>query len=212
MNLAQIKNAVLPSDTAELLSKIRNYRLNMTLTTDPKLRIGQASMRHTAGAAICKLVWQLGVRDIFEIGVCAGIGASYMLAGAVRSKGVRYRGLEGDPARIKLAKETLYKMFGLTVDWDIIEGHFDDTFDSAVDALSPLEFVYLDGRHKEEPTVYMFEQCVAAMPAGGWILADDLDWSAGMRAAARRIRRHRRIERFDSYAGKELFRIKDAWS
>lgn len=209
MDLKAIATTALPESLMIFFEYILLERKKeMINNAPPSLRVAQASMRHEAGLAVCRLLRALEVRDILEIGTCVGIGAGYMISGAqLTGKRVSYTGLEGNPGRIKLAEETLSILFKQTVDWDIVKGHFDDTFEPTVMELDPLEFVYLDGRHKEQPTVNMFDRCVGAMPGGGWILADDLNWSPGMRAAARQIRARPRVEWVKPYAGKELFKI-----
>ena len=171
---------------------------------EQRLRI--ASMGAEAGTLISQYIWHLKITRILEIGLCAGIGAAYMCSAAERHGRVEYIGLEHDSDKCAIADQTL-KKFCRNTEYTFLCGEFDDTLATALDRAQPLQFVYLDGHHKREPTVRMFNQCVDAMTQGGVIVCDDLGWKA-QGDARWLLQRHPRVTDHWQFAKKDAFTIK----
>lgn len=191
----------------ERCEAIAHHRTKLGSTREgTKLRLRIASMGDAAGRQISRYIKHLGVTDIFEIGTCAGIGAAYMCSAAEANGRVRFHGLEGVEEKRQLALATL-DQFCPNTEVTIHPGHFDDSFEPAVQAASPLRFVYLDGRHQREPSIRMFNRCVDAMPDGGVILCDDLDHNT-MGDCRKKFRNHPRVESHLTFAKKEAYVIR----
>lgn len=194
----------LSDDDLEKCRQIAAYRQEIGKTPQGvSLRVRKASMGALAGRTVMRLIKKLQVTSIFEIGTCAGIGAAYMCAAAEEFGDVTYVGLEGVEARRQLAYQTLQAMCPATTP-NIVSGHFDTSFEEGLSLASPLTFVYLDGRHKYEPSVHMFNRCVENMPQGGWILADDLN-QPGMRQCKQTFMQNERVVQSHKIANKDLF-------
>jgi len=173
-----------------------------------KLRLRQASMGASSGKAIARTIQHLQPTNIFEIGTCAGIGAAYMCTAAeLAGNPVNFVGMEGVPQKTEIALATL-DYFCENTNIHIEQGHFDDTFEIAVQKALPLQFVYLDGRHKKPYTQYMFNHCVKNMPQGGLIICDDL-YQPLQGDVATRLRRHPRVVRTLGVANKLAFVVKE---
>lgn len=173
--------------------------------TGKRLRLRIASMGDAAGRLMARYLLQLQYTRIFEIGTCAGIGAAYMCSAAERNGRVTFHGLEGVEEKRQIAQETL-DLFCPNTEATIHPGHFDDSFEPALAAASPLQFVYLDGRHKREPSIKMFNRCVEEMPDGGVIVCDDLDHQA-MGDCRKKFTKHPRTVSTLAFAKKVAFTI-----
>jgi len=169
------------------------------------LRIHIASMGDNAGRQLTRLIKHLQVSKIFEIGTCAGIGAAYMCSAAELRGPVIYHGMEGVEAKRQIALATLAELCPNT-DVTIHAGHFDDSFEVALAAAASLEFVYLDGRHKRDPSLHMFQRCLECMPNGGTLVADDLSMAA-MGDCRKQFRTHPRVQSYTTFAKKEAYAI-----
>ncbi len=196
-------------DELKICGSIHIHR-HMMGTTDPhdRLRIRQASMGEHAGRQVFGFVKSLGVSRIFEIGTCAGIGAAYMCAGAEQNHdAVTYVGMEGVPEKAALAEETIKRFCPKTC--SIIFGlNFDESFEPALYHAKPLQFVYLDGRHKRQYTLAMWDRVIEEMDEGV-VLCDDLWWPA--QGNARKVMaRNPRVDRIVNFARKDAFIIKPA--
>lgn len=187
-------------------TRIAHRRAGLGATTDgKKLRLRIASMGDAAGRLMSRYVKHLGVTRIFEIGTCAGIGAAYMCSAAEAAGRVTFHGMEGVDEKREVALKTL-ELFCPNTDVTIHPGHFDESFEVALQAAAPLQFVYLDGRHQRGPSVTMFNRCVEEMPDGGIIVCDDLNHAA-MGDCRKKFRNHPRTLSYVSFAQKEAFTI-----
>jgi len=168
-------------------------------------RVRIASMGQLAGRAMSRFIIHHAPSRIFEIGTCAGIGAAYMCSAAEKNGPVQYVGMEGIEAKRELAIETL-EIFCPKTTVEIFPGHFDDSFEPALAAAAPLQFVYLDGRHVPEPTLHMFDRCVEHMPEGGIIVCDDLD-QQGMRGVRAQLNQRSRVAATTAFTKKVAYFI-----
>ena len=172
------------------------------------LRLRQASMGARSGRMLTRFIKHLQPQSILEIGTCAGIGAAYMCTAAEAvGQRIRFVGMEGVPEKTKIALETL-GYFCENTDIHIEHGHFDDTFEVAVEKAGPLQFVYLDGRHKKRYTLHMFNYCVTNMPQGGVIVCDDL-FQPLQGNVSQLLRKNSRVRLVTPIANKLAFIIKE---
>ncbi len=165
----------------------------------------RASMGLKAGRAISRFIIHHAPSKIFEIGTCAGIGAAYMCSAAEKNGPVQFVGMEGVEDKRALAIETL-EIFCPKTTVQIFPGHFDDSFEPALAAASPLQFVYLDGRHVPGPTLHMFDRCVDMMPDGGIIVCDDLD-TPGMKGVRKKLNQRERVAATTGFTQKVAYFI-----
>jgi predicted O-methyltransferase YrrM len=54
----------------------------------------------------------------------------------------------------------------------------------------PIDFLFLDGNHHEEPTMLYFGLALPFLEPGAIVVFDDIGWNDGMRRAWRRIQEH----------------------
>lgn len=173
-----------------------------------ELRLRKASMGARSGRMLTRFIKHLQPQSILEIGTCAGIGAAYMCTAAeAAGQRAKFIGMEGVPEKTKIALETL-DHFCENTDIHIEHGHFDDTFEPAVAKALPLQFVYLDGRHKKRYTLHMFNYCVTHMPHGGVIVCDDL-FQPLQGNVSQLLRKNKRVRLVTPIANKLAFIIKE---
>lgn len=67
-------------------------------------------------------------------------------------------------------------------------GPFQETFEPALRALAPLDFIFIDGHHDEAATVQYFRQALPFMRERAVLVFDDIFWSPGMKRAWETIR------------------------
>ncbi|HTJ12714.1 MAG TPA: class I SAM-dependent methyltransferase [Dinghuibacter sp.] len=114
--------------------------------------------------------------SILELGTSLGITTSYLALGAPSASVVT---CEGAPAVAAVARRN-FASLGLS-SLRVIEGNFDDTLSLA---LAPsLDFVYVDGNHRLEPTLRYFRQMQPFLHADSIVVFDDIHWSEEMEEA-----------------------------
>ena len=62
-------------------------------------------------------------------------------------------------------------------------GKFSDTLAPTIDAMKPVEFMFIDGHHDRDATLHYLEQSRPFLAKRNIVVFDDIDWSDGMREA-----------------------------
>lgn len=114
--------------------------------------------------------------SILELGTSLGITTSYLALGALSASVVT---CEGAPAVAAVARRNFSSLGISSV--SIVEGNFDLTLPSVL--ISPLDFVYVDGNHRLEPTLRYFRQMQPHLHADSIVIFDDIHWSPEMEEA-----------------------------
>lgn len=138
-----------------------------------------------------KLIRQLGARSCLELGTCVGISASYQAAALDLNGGGRLLTLEGAPEIAAIAKQTFSSVQAHNV--SVVVGPFHDTYEKALEAGKPIDFLFNDGHHDHDALLTYFDQSLAFLAGEGVVVFDDIAWSAGMQAAWRTIQEHERV-------------------
>ena len=135
-----------------------------------------------------RLVNHLQPQNILEIGTSLGISALYQASGNPKAKLIT---LEGCKATSEIAKKNFALFPNLNI--EIVQGEFDTTLPSALAKTKEFDYVFIDGNHKLIPTLKYFEACAQKMSANGFMVIDDINWSAEMQQAWEKIKADKRV-------------------
>ena len=135
-----------------------------------------------------RLVNHFNPQNILEIGTSLGITTSYLAS--VKSTN-QIHTLEGCPETVKIAKRT-FETLQLT-NVKLHEGEFDQTLDDVLKSLSSLDFVFIDGNHRRNPTLKYFDTCLTYANKSTVIVLDDIHWSKEMNEAWSIIKQHDKV-------------------
>jgi len=135
-----------------------------------------------------RLVNHLKPKYILEIGTSVGISALYQAMGNPDCKLVTLEGCENTAT---LAAKG-FKEFP-ELDIEVLVGEFSSTIPEALSKLPRLDYVYLDGNHKLEPTLKYFNMCLEKAHNETVFIVDDINWSDEMKTAWNTIRNHSRV-------------------
>lgn len=130
------------------------------------------------GQLLYRLVNHVAPTTIVELGTSVGIGTLY-LASPIKS--ARVITLEGAPEVAAIARKNLDACNLDQV--EIVEGNFDDTLPRVLQNIDSVDFAYIDGNHRLEPTLRYFEQLKAKSHANTVLVFDDIHWSSEMEQA-----------------------------
>lgn len=122
---------------------------------------------------------------ILELGTSFGITTSYFSFANPSSEIIT---MEGAPAIAYIAKQN-FKQLHLT-NIKVVEGNFDETFSSVTSQLSTINFAFIDGNHRKQPTLNYFYQLLNKSTQSTILIFDDIHWSAEMEAAWNEIKQH----------------------
>ena len=121
--------------------------------------------------------------NILELGTSLGITSSYLSLARPDAKVIT---MEGSKAISNVASQ-IFKSYGLN-NIELIEGNFDENLSSVVDRLSSIDFAFIDGNHRQEPTERYFYQLLSKINNNSILVFDDIHWSKEMEAAWENIK------------------------
>jgi predicted O-methyltransferase YrrM len=143
------------------------------------------------GVFLMRLVRETAPRNCLELGTGFGISAAYQAAALdLNGKGMLVTlDAAADWARIA---EQGFSRLGLERA-EVLVGQLDQTLDGILERMAPVDCVFLDAEHVEEPTLEQFITVLPHMSPGGLILLDDINFNWGMRRVWRAVRRETRV-------------------
>jgi predicted O-methyltransferase YrrM len=121
--------------------------------------------------------------NILELGTSLGITTAYLASANPEAKVITMEGAKPIAAR---ADEN-FKTLGLN-NIQIIEGNFDQQLSTVVHQLSSVDFAFIDGNHRQEPTERYLRQLMPKLHGDSIVVFDDIHWSHEMEAAWRNIK------------------------
>ena len=146
--------------------------------------------RHAAkparyGQLLYRMVRHYQPERVMELGTSLGLTTAYL---ALAQPSAPVITMEGAKAVAAKAKENLQWLGAGNV--TLVEGNFDDTLAPVLQQQGRLDFAFIDGNHRLEPTVRYFEQMLPCLHAGSILVFDDIHWSREMEQAWHTIQAH----------------------
>jgi predicted O-methyltransferase YrrM len=117
-------------------------------------------------------------QTILELGTSLGITTSYLSLAKPDSKLIT---IEGSNEIAEVAKRNIRDLEIRNT--GIIEGNFDNMLSSVVSDLSSVDFAFIDGNHRKEPTERYFQQLLTKTHNNSILIFDDIHWSKEMEEA-----------------------------
>jgi predicted O-methyltransferase YrrM len=134
---------------------------------------------------LCRLASYFKPAHILELGTSLGIGTTALALGFPQAKIIT---LEGCPETASVAKENF--IFNGLKNIEIITGEFTSSLQNALEKLSSVNMVYIDGNHRSAPTLDYFNSCLKKANADSVFIFDDIHWSEDMETAWNKIKQH----------------------
>jgi predicted O-methyltransferase YrrM len=72
----------------------------------------------------------------------------------------------------------------------LIKGNFDETLSSQISKLAVVDFAFVDGNHRQKPTLNYFNQLLEKANENSIFIFDDIHWSNEMEEAWKEIQQH----------------------
>lgn len=130
-----------------------------------------------------RLVQHLHPDLMLELGTSVGISALYQSTGNRSGKLIT---VEGCPETTKLARHNFSQFPDLNI--KLVEGTFDDVLPEILKANPGIDYLYIDGHHRLEPTLRYIELCKPSLSENAVVVVDDINWSEEMRSAWKRLK------------------------
>ncbi len=120
---------------------------------------------------------------IIELGTSLGISSAYL---ANANPFATIYTCEGSKEIAAIAKQNFAKLFLKNI--KVIEGEFSKSYNTVLENINTIDFLYIDGNHQMEPTLHYFQQAIPKLHNDSIIVFDDIHWSIGMEAAWEKIK------------------------
>jgi predicted O-methyltransferase YrrM len=137
------------------------------------------------GQLLYRMVKHYQPKNILELGTSLGITTSYLAKANPDAKVIT---LEGAKEVVAVAKENFKNLQLQNI--EAIEGNFDNTLSSAISGLSSVDFCFIDGNHRLQPTIQYFETLLPKANNLSMIILDDIHWSEEMEQAWKYCKNH----------------------
>lgn len=135
------------------------------------------------GRLLFRLAEYFKPTTILELGTSLGFSSAYLALGNPLSKVIT---IEGCPNIARLAQTNFDNLNIQNI--QLVIGNFNEKLPAILYELPRIDFIFIDGNHKEEPTINYFEQCLFKAGNETVFIIDDIHWSEGMENAWNQIR------------------------
>lgn len=122
---------------------------------------------------------------ILELGTSLGITTSYL---SLAKPHAQLTTMEGAAAVAEKAQQN-FKTLKLQ-NISLIKGNFDDTLPVVISKSAAIDFAFIDGNHRREPTERYFNQLLPVIHNDSILIFDDIHWSLEMEQAWEIIKQH----------------------
>ena len=137
------------------------------------------------GQLLFRMVKAYQPETILELGTSLGITTSYLSLAKPTAKLIT---MEGATKVAVIANKNFERVGAKNI--EIIKGNFDHTLSSTIEQQSTINFAFVDGNHRQQPTENYFNQLLAKINNSSILIFDDIHWSAEMESAWETIKNH----------------------
>ena len=135
-----------------------------------------------------RMVRKYQPNNILELGTSLGITSACL---ALAKPDAQLQTLEGAGSIAAIERKN-FDEIGLT-NVHLTEGNFDNTLPGVINNSPSLDFVFVDGNHRQEPTERYFSQVLPCLNNDSILVFDDIHWSREMEAAWDSIKNHEKV-------------------
>lgn len=137
------------------------------------------------GQLLFRMVKHYQPQTIVELGTSLGITTAYL---GMAMPDARVITMEGASEIAVVARQNFARLQIGNI--ELIEGDFDNTLAGTLAEAPGVDFAFIDGNHRQEPTESYFEQLLAKTNNDSIFIFDDIHWSREMELAWQHIKEH----------------------
>lgn len=184
-----LREKMLQNDT---LLQIQDYGAGSLVNANTTRTVGDlaqnAAIPAEVGRQLFRLVHFCKPQTILELGTSLGVSTLYLASGNSRAQVLT---VEGSPAVATMAQQH----FKILKKENIIlqQGEFQFVLSDILQNINKLDFLFLDGDHRETATWLYVEQCLALAHDNSVFVIADIHWSEEMEHVWKRLQAHSRV-------------------
>lgn len=172
------------ADTTEIL--VEDMGAGSAVTSSNKRSIASIAKHAAKPKKFAQLLYRMvkyyQPKTVLELGTSLGITTSYLSLSNAAAKIIT---LEGADSIAAFAKNN-FKELGLR-NIELVQGNFDDTLSTVLKNHTKIDFAFIDGNHRQEPTERYFQQLLPCLHNDSILIFDDIHWSPEMESAWKNI-------------------------
>ena len=134
------------------------------------------------GQLFYRIIKQYDLKIILELGTSLGVTTCYL---SMANPSARVITMEGAKEIAAIAKQNFNTLELKNI--ELMEGHFDSTLRDALSNIDRVDFAFIDGNHRREPTERYFREIISKAHNGSIVVLDDIHWSREMEVAWKNI-------------------------
>ncbi len=171
---------------------VTDFGAGSSINNSTKRKISNIAHHSLQPEKYAKLLFRLinnfQPKQVLELGTSLGLTTLYQ---SIPVPNAQFITLEGCPTTAEIAQENFnhFKQENIK----IIVGNFDETLAKALIDMPLLDYVFFDGNHRYEPTMWYFNQCIENIHEDTVFIFDDIHWSKEMEQAWNEIRQDSRV-------------------
>lgn len=171
---------------------IEDFGAGSAITASNKRTVASIARNAAKSKKFAQLLFRIvkfyEAKNILELGTSLGLTTSYLSLANPDAKIITLEGAHAvaDVAQLNFNQLNLQNI-------EIIRGNFDNTLETALQKMPSIDFVFIDGNHRKEPTERYFEQLLPHIHNETILVFDDIHWSAEMEAAWKNIVAHEAV-------------------
>jgi predicted O-methyltransferase YrrM len=146
------------------------------------------SIRPKYGELLYRLVDHFQPDFMLELGTSLGISTVYQALAAPNATFITAEGCSGIAEK---ANENFQLLNLNNIKIEI--GNFDTLLESILEKLPQIDFAFIDGNHRKDPTIHYFQQCLKKSHNDTVLVFDDIHWSPDMNEAWTFISQHESV-------------------
>ncbi len=140
------------------------------------------------GHLLFMMIRHFKANSILELGTSLGITTAYLASAHANTKVIT---VEGSESIAKVAQENFDKLQLKNI--QLIVGNFDDELKKICENCKGFDLIFIDGNHRELPTIDYFNTVLPYCHNETILLFDDIHWSEEMQEAWEFIKNHERV-------------------
>lgn len=137
------------------------------------------------GQLMFRMVDYYKANTVIELGTSLGITTSYLASANLKGKVYTF---EGARQVAEVARQNFEKLQLRNI--ELIEGNFDDTLTAQLKRMNSVDFAFVDGNHRKDPTIRYFNNLIEKASEDAVLIFDDIHWSKEMEEAWEHIKGH----------------------
>ncbi len=140
------------------------------------------------GELLFRIVNYFECKTILELGTSLGIGTHYLALANTNATVITIEGSKEifETSQLNFKKNKIKNI-------EQVLGNFDLVLEEVLNKNPSFDLIFIDGNHREEPTLNYFKKCLSKINDNTIIIFDDIHWSNGMQNAWNEIKKDKAV-------------------